>query len=662
MPVVLPDPPATRRHRLAAVLAGLAVPAGAFGGVAVAVAAVVAGACVPDRGRHARRVLLAAAFHPLGLLCALAWLAWLALLLAVPGFGGGASAWVASAAAVAGAVYLWSILDRNPILTRIATDSLVLGTLAASAAAGLPGAPATGGGLPPPVLAGAIPLFACLAWKRPGWRRIAAILALAGAAAGLSRFRPGGVADDAWIFAPALLIPGVLVARDALAVARRGCWLRAARLASVAGFGAVAWFDAAGAAPVWGTSFLALVLIASARPPVSLGLAPRMLFAVTEGGAFLSHRLPMARAAKTAGFSVGVACAPGAHRARIEEFGVSVHPWRIARASTNPLREYLTLNALRRLYEDATPALVHHVAVKPVVYGAVAAELAGIPMAINALIGLGFLFINDTRKTGLLRRVVLLALRLTLDRPGSRLLVQNADDAEMFVRAGVIADDRVAMIPGSGVDAVRFRPTPEPAGDAVVVSVVSRMLWDKGIGETVEAARILRARGVSATIRLIGDVDPANPQSIPPETLAQWNAEGVVEWRGPRADIEAVWAESHVALLASYREGMPKALLEAAACGRPLITTDAPGCRSLVTDGENGLLVPMKDAAAIAAAVARLAADPAERRRMGAAARRRIEDVYADPVIERQVVELYRSLSRNAPINARPSGPCRSGR
>ncbi|MBN2751242.1 MAG: glycosyltransferase family 4 protein, partial [Rhodospirillaceae bacterium] len=286
----------------------------------------------------------------------------------------------------------------------------------------------------------------------------------------------------------------------------------------------------------------------------------------------------------------------------------------------------------------------HHVAVKPVLYGAIAAQLAGIPMAVNAMIGLGFLFINQSRKISLMRRLVIWVLRLTLDRPGSRLLVQNPDDAETFTSVGVISPKRVVLIPGSGVDATHFLPQPEPSGDRIIVSVVSRMLWDKGIGETVEAAKILHTRGLAVTIRLIGDVDPANPQSIHPATLCLWNADGLIEWKGHSSNIAAVWAESHIALLASYREGMPKSLLEAAACGRPLITTDAPGCRNLVQDGENGLVVPVKNAAALADAIATLAMDADLRRRMGAAARHRIETIYADPVIEEAVGNLYRTL------------------
>ncbi len=795
MTVALPAAPATWRHCLTAGLIGLVIPAGAFGAaavLAVAAAALLAGLSVPDRARHARRLLLAALFHPLGLLCCLMLLLWLPNLLASPERGESALTWLRIGGAIAGSAYLWSILDRNPILTRVARDSLILGSaviLCLSVLAIL---------LFPEVvnafrhsqnstpwarykalasaLACLVPLLAWLAWTMAGWRRVASLLAIAAALTTIlgtgSRAAIAGsfaailvslvflaarhprlrlpilvscgalaaavvaflfsfygcttghvgthfctdanatgalglplwlvdyhrqhiwsfiidrISDHPWFghglngiahipgadhlvpglsvafvpshphnwileilaetgvvgFAPAALIVAGMLARDALEILRTGSPRHAARLALLCAFWGSACFNFSIWAPWWGISFLFLTVIVSARPAIAAEGEPRMLFAVTEDTAFLSHRLPMARAAKAAGYAVGVACAVRHHRPRIEEQGVAVHPWGVDRASTNPLREYLALNELRRIYERTSPALVHHVAVKPVVYGSIAAELAGIPLAVNALIGLGFLFINDTRKTGLLRRIVIAALRLGLDRPGARLLVQNPDDAETFVAAGVIARERVTTIPGSGVDAERFHPLPEPPDETIVVSVVSRMLWDKGIGETVEAARILRERGLPVRIRLVGDADPANPQSIHPATLSLWNAEGVIDWKGPRADIAVVWAESHIALLASYREGMPKALLEAAACARPLIAADAPGCRNLVTDGENGLLVPVKSAEAIADAIARLAADPGLRRRLGEAARRKIEETYADPMIERQVADLYRSL------------------
>ncbi|MFA7430530.1 MAG: glycosyltransferase family 4 protein [Rhodospirillaceae bacterium] len=376
---------------------------------------------------------------------------------------------------------------------------------------------------------------------------------------------------------------------------------------------------------------------------------PLLLFVVTEDWAFWSHRLPMARAARDAGFAVAVACRAGLHRERIEAEGFRVLPLRhLRRESLNPWTEARAVAELTALYRRERPALVHHVAMKPVLYGALAARLAGVPAVVNALAGMGFVFTATSVKARVLRPAILAAFRLLLNRPGSRVLVQNADDRALFVERGLVLADRVALIPGSGVDTNAFVPAPEPSGPPVALCV-ARLLWDKGIGELVEAAHLLRARGVALRIRVAGDPDPANPRTIPEETVRAWSAEGLVEFLGRRDDIAALTAASHIAVLPSYREGMPKALLEAAACGRPLVTTDVPGCRALVEDGINGLLVPERDALALADALERLALDAALRQRLGQQARRQAEEIYSERAVGRAVADLYRSLVPDAP-------------
>ena len=388
-----------------------------------------------------------------------------------------------------------------------------------------------------------------------------------------------------------------------------------------------------------------LLAIVSARPAIAVGgRKPRMLFCIAEDAAFLSPRLPMARAAEDAGFAVAVICPPRAARAKIEALGYPVHPWGIDRTSMHPGREYLAMDRLRRILETEEPVLLHNVAIKPVLYGAIAANLAGVPFVVNAMNGLGFPFIGRGGWAGCLRLAALAALRTALDRPGSRVLVQNADDGETFVTAGAVTRDRLALIPGSGVDAARFSPTPEPAG-IPRATMVTRMEWNKGVGDLAEAARILKDRGAPVVIRLVGDADPADPRTIHPAQLCVWNAAGLVEWKGARRDIPRVWAESAIAVLPSFGEGMPKSLLEAAACGRPLVATDVPGCRDLVADGSAGLMVPPHDPEALADAIERLARDPELRRKMGAAARHMAETRYADAAIERATRDLYRDLS-----------------
>lgn len=373
-----------------------------------------------------------------------------------------------------------------------------------------------------------------------------------------------------------------------------------------------------------------------------------LLFVVTEDWYFWSHRLPMADAARAAGFDVAVACRVDGHRAAIEGRGIRVLPLRhLRRLGLGPLGQWRAVAELAALYRRERPTVIHHVAMKPVVYGALAARLAGMRGVVNALAGLGFVYTDTSLRGRLLRPLLTVALRLLLDRAGSRLLVQNADDAARFRR--LVAAERIAVIPGSGVDVDAFVPGPEPPTPPVVAFCAARLLWDKGLAELVAAARLLRDRGIPVLVRVAGDRDPANPRCIPATTLAAWEAEGIVEFLGRRDDIAALTAAAHIGVLPSYREGMPKALLEAAACGRPLVATDVPGCRALVRDGVNGLLVPARDPEALADALARLAASPELRRRLGAEARRQAEETYSSAAIGRAAGALYRTIHAEAP-------------
>lgn len=374
------------------------------------------------------------------------------------------------------------------------------------------------------------------------------------------------------------------------------------------------------------------------------GARRRLLFLVTEDWYFWSHRAGLARAARDAGWEVHVATRVNGHGERIRAEGFVLHPLSWKRSSRNPLKELAAIAEIHRLYRRVRPQLAHQVALKAVLYGSIAAWMARTPAVVNAMAGMGSVFSSESRSTfaRALRPLVTAAFRFLLDRPDHVLVVQNEDDAALFRDRGLVRAERLRLIPGMGVDTTLFHPCPEPQDGPVIATVVARMLWEKGIGETVEAARILRRRGVPVVVRLVGAPDLENPNSVPPETLEAWRAEGVVEVMGPRSDIPAVWAESHIAVLAtSYREGMPRSLLEAAACGRPLVTTDAPGCRELMADGALGLSVPRRDPVALADAIERLARDPDLRRAKGAEARRRMETVYGDGPILAAFLALY---------------------
>jgi len=364
----------------------------------------------------------------------------------------------------------------------------------------------------------------------------------------------------------------------------------------------------------------------------------KLLYVVTEDWSFTLHRLPMARAARDAGYEVHVATRVVDCRLQIEAEGFILHPIALQRGSLNPLALLRTVSDLRRIYKSVRPDIVHHVALAPAVLGSLAA--LGLPLhKLDALTGLGFVFTSATPKARMLRPFVRRLLVFLLTRPGTTVLVQNPDDGAMAEQLGV-RPDRVALIPGSGVDVDALLPLPEPEGP-FTVGFVGRLLYDKGVHILVQAQQLLSKRGLPFRLLLAGTPDASNPASIPPALLDQWrHADGVV-LLGQVSDIATVWAEAHVAALPSRREGLPKSLLEAAACGRPMVATDVPGCREIVRDDVTGLLVPPEDAEALADAIERLMHDRELRLRYGAAARHAAVEGFASKRVGGDIVALY---------------------
>ena len=383
---------------------------------------------------------------------------------------------------------------------------------------------------------------------------------------------------------------------------------------------------------------------AAGLPRRADGGAPRLLYVVTEDWYFLSHRLPMARAAKAAGFEVHVATNVADGAAAIAREGFALHPVRFARGKLSPVATLATIRALRQVHRELAPDLVHHVALQATVIGLLAA-LGRRVARINTLTGLGYSFISDSLKARLVRPVLRALLRLLVDRPRSVALVQNPDDHDLMLRLGIAAE-RIVLIPGSGVDVVRLTPMPEPAGP-ITLGFVGRLLDDKGIRVLVAAHRQLRAKGLDIALLIAGTPDPANPASVSQAEAEAWGREPGITWLGHVDDIATVWARAHIAVLPSRREGLPKSLLEAAACGRPMIATDAPGCREVAIPGRTGLLVPIDDAAALAAAIEALAKDAELRRRYGQAARALAEERFSEGAIARAITELYLRLVRS---------------
>ncbi len=370
-----------------------------------------------------------------------------------------------------------------------------------------------------------------------------------------------------------------------------------------------------------------------------------LLFANTEWYLF-NFRLPLAQKLKSKGFHVLLISPPGDFGPRLREAGFRWEPLPMKRRSLNPLREFRMLRHLVQLYRREQPDIVHHFTIKCVIYGAIAAALACVPARVNAVTGLGYVFTNPALKARLLRPLVRALLKRLLANPQSRVILQNTDDVAAFRRACIADNRHIRLIKGSGVDTQCFQPAAKPvfSGDETRVLLASRLLWDKGIADYVEASRALRTAGLPIRFLLAGAVDPGNPASIPQAQLNAWAAEGVVELLGQVEDMQAQFAQTDIAVLPSYREGLPKSLIEAAACGLPLVTTNVPGCREVVTDGVDGLIVPVRDALALANAIRRLHENPERARQLGQAARARALAEFDERIVIARTLAVYREL------------------
>lgn len=368
-----------------------------------------------------------------------------------------------------------------------------------------------------------------------------------------------------------------------------------------------------------------------------------VLFLVNDYSFFVSHRLAVGLGARDAGFDVYVA-APGEAPEELGEVGLKAVRVPMSRRGANPFTEARSLWALYQLFRQLRPDLVHLVTIKPVLYGGLMARLARVPAVVSAISGLGSVFVADGQRAGMMRCAVQAMYRLALGHPNQAVILQNSDDQAALIHSGGLRDEKAVMIRGSGVDLAEI-PCREEAPGAPTVAFAARLLKQKGVEQFVAAVRLLRQRGVSARFWLIGDPDPGNPYSVNAEQVEAWAAEGVVEVLGYRSDVPELYAQAHVVTLPSYYgEGLPKTLIEAAACGRPIVTTDHPGCRDAIEDGVTGLLVPVRDAGALADALQRLIENPEERRAMGRAGRELAEREFAIEKVVDAHLEIYRRL------------------
>jgi glycosyltransferase involved in cell wall biosynthesis len=372
-----------------------------------------------------------------------------------------------------------------------------------------------------------------------------------------------------------------------------------------------------------------------------------VLFANTDWYLY-NFRRSLAGALRDDGFEVILLSPPGAYGPLLSDLGFRWIAAPMSRLSLNPLRELALLVWLVRLLRSERVSLVHGFTIKCVIYGALAARIAAVKARVSAVAGMGYVFISTSLRAKGLRLVLKPLFKLALSGRTSRLIVQNHDDRGVFLQTGLIDPARIRLIPGSGVDCERFRPRNQPrSAGPLRVLLASRLLWDKGLAEYAEAARLLLSQGRDIEFLLAGDPDPGNPASVEPSIIQAWEEGGVLECLGHVDDMAGLLNTVDVAVLPSYREGLPKSLIEAAACGLPLVTTDVPGCREVVTDGENGLLVPVRDAQALAAAIAQLQDDPELAASLGRAARAKACAQFDENRVIEQTLAVYRELLEN---------------
>jgi glycosyltransferase involved in cell wall biosynthesis len=378
--------------------------------------------------------------------------------------------------------------------------------------------------------------------------------------------------------------------------------------------------------------------------PGASSRAKIVLFANTDWYLY-NFRLSLARALVERGYSVLLISPPGKYGAMLRDLGFRWQPVPMVRRSLNPLAEMGLVLGLARMFRREAPDLVHGFTIKCAVYGAIAARLAGVKARVSAVTGLGYLFISNEFRARLLRWPTRWLLRLALGGSGARLIVQNETDLRLFVDAGFAPADRARLIAGSGVDCNRFRPSAQKRRSGPLrVLLASRLLWDKGIGEYTEAARSLRVAGREIDFVLAGGPDPGNPASIPESVVDGWVEAGVLRWVGHVDDMAGLFAQVDVVVLPSYREGLSKSLIEAAASGKALITTDVPGCSDVVVHGQSGLLVPAREWKPLAVAIATFDDDRELMRTLGEAARLRALEAFDETIVIAKTFDIYREL------------------
>ena len=368
-----------------------------------------------------------------------------------------------------------------------------------------------------------------------------------------------------------------------------------------------------------------------------------IFFANTEWYLY-NFRLDFARYLQGKGHEVVMMSPMGEYGPRLEAAGFRWIGLPMDRRSLNPIGELKLINIIRNVYQREEPDAVHNFTIKCVVYGSLVAQLIGIQNRIHAVTGLGHVFISDSIRARLLRPVVKGLLRIAMRGKKSALIVQNPDDRRLFQDLDLIDLDRIHLIKGSGVDTNRFTPVKHERGPKFRVLLASRLLWEKGIREYVEAAALLADRVGEIEFLLAGDADPGNPSSVQDADIEQWQASGLLKVLGHVEDMQQLMREVDLVVLPSHREGVPRGLIEAASMEIPIVTTDAPGCREIVDDGVNGMLVPVGDSAALARAIEYLYEHPQVCEAFGKAGRQKVLKEFDQDIVFQKTWDVYQQL------------------
>ena len=372
-------------------------------------------------------------------------------------------------------------------------------------------------------------------------------------------------------------------------------------------------------------------------------MTKKLLFIINVDWFFISHRLPIALAAKKEGYAVHIACGITDKQEYLENLGLVVHPLNLSRGSTGIVQEFKSFIAIKKKLKSINPDIVHFVTIKPVLYGGIASRIIGIKNKVFAISGLGYVFTSDSFKTSILRAFIIQLYKIALGGRNSKVIVQNTNDRDILSKYKIIKKEQEILIRGSGVDLETYVYREEPIGIPNVV-MAARLLKDKGVLEFIEAAKILLHKGINAKFILYGDIDEHNPASLNTNELKHIKEESIIEVHGFVSNISEVFSKANIVVLPSYREGLPKVLIEAAACGRPVVTTDVPGCRDAIEVNKTGILVKVKDSQLLANAIKKLIENKNLRVDMGKAGRELAEKEFSIKKVINTHLDIYRSF------------------